>query len=170
MRFFSGFSLRGEESLFEGYLQKSDYTVAGFSKGAIDAFEYALSSGERIDTLQLISPAFFMEKGEAFKRAQIHYFQKNPEAYIEQFLQNCVWPSARDLHPFLRPGTREELEKLLNYRWPEEGLQELRDRGIRIELFLGGRDKIIDSTQAEAFFKPYATVYFIKEGGHILNG
>ena len=170
MRFFSGFSLQGEEVLFDALLRKRDYTVAGFSKGAIEAFEFALESKERIDTLQLISPAFFMDKEETFKRAQLHYYRKDPHAYIDLFLQNVAYPSKQDLRSFLVPDSIEALDKLLHYHWSAEALQELRDRGIETEVYLGGRDKIIDSETAEAFFKPYATVYFIKEGGHILDG
>jgi hypothetical protein len=170
MHFFSGFSLKGEEILFEAYLNKSDYTVAGFSKGAIEAVEFAKTSTMRIDTLQLISPAYFMEKSDAFKRAQLHYFQKDPDSYIETFLKNVAWPGNRDLSPFVVPEQAEALEKLLTYHWSDETLEVVANRGIQIEVYLGGRDKIIDPAGAERFFKPYATIYTIKNGGHILDG
>jgi pimeloyl-ACP methyl ester carboxylesterase len=170
MRFFSGFSLRGEEVLFEGYLQNSAYAVAGFSRGAIEAFEYVLQTNKRIDTLQLISPAFFMDKSDAFKRTQLHYYRKDADAYIETFLANVASPATRDLAPFLAPEPPEALEGLLYYRWSREKLQVVVDRGVEIELYLGGRDRIIEPDEAERFFKPYATVYIIKQGGHILDG
>jgi hypothetical protein len=42
------------------------------------------------------------------------------------------------------------------------------DKGTKIEIFLGGVDKIIDSSKAKEFFKDFATVYYIKEKGHLL--
>ena len=65
-------------------------------------------------------------------------------------------------------GTYEELEELLNYEWNKEKLQKLLDKGTRIEIFLGGIDKIIDSAKAKEFFVGFATVYYIKEKGHLL--
>ena len=170
MRFFSGFSLRGEEALFGEYLYDDDYTVAGFSKGAIDAMHHALQSSSRIERLQLFSPAYFVEKSPAFKRVQLHYFRKDPEGYLATFLQNASYPSGVDLRPYLQPEGIEALERLLQFAWAKEDLQRLVDRGISIEVYLGGCDKIIDPHAAKRHFLPYATCYFIKEGGHILNG
>lgn len=65
MKFFSGFSLQNESYLFDSFIKNSDYTVCGFSYGAIKAFEYTIKqieNGNRIDTLQLLSPAFFRVK------------------------------------------------------------------------------------------------------------
>lgn len=67
MRYFSGFCFQNEEALFEPYLIKSDFTVAGFSYGAIKAMEYAFTCKTRIDTLQLFSPAFFKIKMQNLK-------------------------------------------------------------------------------------------------------
>jgi len=47
-------------------------------------------------------------------------------------------------------------------------LQKLIDNGTKIEVFLGGVDKIIDAQKAKEFFKDFATVYYIKEKGHLL--
>jgi RNA recognition motif-containing protein len=44
----------------------------------------------------------------------------------------------------------------------------LLEKNIKIEVFLGQLDKIIDAQAVYDFFKPYATVYFIKNSGHIL--
>ena len=65
-------------------------------------------------------------------------------------------------------GTFEELEELLNYQWSEEKLQRLVDKGTIIEVYLGKVDKIIDSQKAKEFFRNFATVYYIKEKGHLL--
>nr|WP_275856258.1 hypothetical protein [Sulfurimonas sp. MAG313] len=74
MKFYSGFSLSNDEILFKDYLKYSDYTVAGFSYGAIKAFEMALTSKTRIDTLQLFSPAFFQEKKRKIQAYAKHVF------------------------------------------------------------------------------------------------
>lgn len=70
MKFFSGFCLANEQELFAPYLIRSDFTVAGFSYGAIKALKYAITCNERIDTLQLFSPAFFQDKDAKFKKLQ----------------------------------------------------------------------------------------------------
>ncbi len=170
MRFYSGFSLQGEAELFADYLRPGRYTVAGFSKGAIEALRFAYESEERVDLLQLISPAFFMDKSSAFKRAQLHYFRKDPQGYIERFLGNVAYPGRSDLYRYLEPEGIEALQMLLSFDWPQEWLEEIVSRGTQIELYLGMRDKIIDPVAARAYFLPYATVYTIKEGGHILDG
>ncbi|MCD8541384.1 MAG: hypothetical protein LRY22_01715 [Aliarcobacter cryaerophilus] len=42
-------------------------------------------------------------------------------------------------------------------------------KGIKIEVFLGQNDKIIDSLEdAKEFFKEFATVYYFKDKGHLL--
>ena len=170
MRFFSGFSLHEESELFSGYLTESVYTVAGFSKGAIDALEYCIAAEERIDLLQMISPAFFMDREISFKEKQLEVFRKNSSLYLKQFLRNIAYPLKKDLTPYLAEEGEEELQRLLYYPWEKEKLQAVKARGIRMEVYLGGRDKIINPTAAMAYFRPYATVYFIKEGGHILDG
>ncbi len=169
MNFFSGFSLEGEEFLFEPYIKKSEFTVCGFSLGAILAFEYVINSCERVDTLQLFSPAFFEKYDEKFKRVQTINYQKNQLSYELQFLKNAAYPSARDLSPCLKHSNIKLLEKLLYFKWDETKLKELRKKGINIDVYLGGKDKIMDSKKAYDFFEKFATVYFIKDGGHTLE-
>lgn len=169
MKYFSGFCLQDEQALFEEVLKPSNYTVAGFSYGAILAFEEALSSNKRIDTLQLISPAFFEDKETKFKKLQTLHFAKNEKAYKETFINNVASPSSCDLNPYLCDGTLEELSTLLHYVWNEEKIQALVDRGVEIEVYLGAEDKIIDAQKAREFFTPYATVYYQKSVGHILR-
>ena len=93
MTYFSGFCLHGEEALFERFLMRNDFCVAGFSYGAIKALNYALTSQKRIDTLQLFSPAFFHDKDAKFKKLQTLSFSKNPQGYCETFLKNVASPS-----------------------------------------------------------------------------
>ncbi len=168
MNFFSGFGFESEEKLFENYLDRSEYSVGGFSLGAINALEYVKNRPSRIDKLQLFSPAFFNNKQESFKRTQLHYFQKDPKKYIQTFMQNTAYPSKVDLSIYQCQSTKEDLQKLLYYLWDEKDLEDIVKRGIKIEVYIGGKDKIIDAQVARDFFLPYGSVYFIKEGGHCL--
>jgi hypothetical protein len=74
------------------------------------------------------------------------------------------------MNSFFKEGTSQELEKLLDYRWDETKLQSLVDRGVKIEVYLGGEDKIINSRLALDFFSPYGRVEYYKTYGHILKG
>ncbi len=168
MKFFSGFSLDNESHFFDGFLLQNDYTVAGFSYGAIHAAEYALRAMERIDTLQLFSPAFFQCKPERYKRLQTAAFAKDAEAYISQFIINCFAPY--DVQSVSRTtGKAEELHELLHYTWKPEVLQAIQAKGIRIEVYLGSDDRIIDASKAFEFFTPYATVTMINQANHFLQ-
>ena len=169
MKYFSGFSLVGEEKLFLDYLTQTDYTVAGFSYGAQQALEYAYHSQTRIDRLILLSPAFFQTQKSSFVRTQLRYFEAGQEAYVQQFLANVIYPSTRDLEPYLQVGTKEALSSLLSYMWEEDKIQTILARGTTIEVFLGEDDKIIDSSEALDFFKPLCTTYLLKNTGHILE-
>ena len=166
--FFSGFCFNNESTLFKQYLQPNDFSVAGFSYGAQKAFEMALHSSKRVDTLQLLSPAFFQNKDEKYKRMQLMFFKKDSKTYCQNFLANTVYPSAKEVESYFSQGTYEELEALLYYVWDEKKLEALLQKGTKIEVFLGVDDKIIDSKSAYEFFKEFACVYYIKDAGHIL--
>ncbi len=168
-RFFSGFSLENEKALFSDYIIENDFTVSGFSYGAIQAFEAVYATSERIDLLQLFSPAFFQDKDKKYKRMQLMFFKKDAKAYCENFLKNIAYPSNFDMQTYFKEGNYEALETLLTYEWDEEKIQKLLDRGVRIEVYLGSDDKIIDATKAHEFFKKFATSYYIKRTGHILK-
>ncbi len=86
MKFYSGFSLKNEAYLFEAFLKKGAYTVCGFSYGTIKALKYTqeqLQRGNRIDTLQLLSPVFFETQGGKFHRLQMLYYAKNRKKYMK---------------------------------------------------------------------------------------
>lgn len=169
MRYFNGFSLHGEEQFFGDYLIQSDLCVAGFSYGAQQAFEYAYCTTQRVDRLILLSPAFFHNQKPSFIRTQLRYFQGGQKAYIQRFLANAASPSEVDLSAYLYPGTQEELEALLTYRWDKQKIQELTARGVSIEVFLGSEDKIIDAHAAFEFFSDDTVTYLIKGAGHLLR-
>ena len=167
-RYISGFCFVNESELFDEYLENNDFTVCGFSYGAIKAFEEVLNSNTRVDKLQLFSPAFFQTFDDKFKRMQLMFFKKDANTYCENFLKNVASPTNQDISKYFNQGTIEELEELLNYEWSKEKLQKLVENGTKIEVFLGGVDKIIDAQKAKEFFKDFATVYYIKEKGHLL--
>jgi hypothetical protein len=166
--FFSGFCFSSESELFFDYLEEGEFIVSGFSYGAIKAFEKVLKSEKRVDKLQLFSPAFFQNKDEKFKKMQLMFFKKNKEEYKNNFLQNVKYPLLKNIDSYVKDGTYEELSELLNFIWKKEDLQKLVDKNIKIEIFLGEKDKIINSLEAKEFFKEFATVYYFKEKGHLL--
>lgn len=166
--YFSGFCFYEESELFDEYIIRNDFTISGFSYGAIKAFEEALNTQNRVDKLQLFSPAFFQNFDEKFKRTQLMYFKKDANSYVQTFLDNVIYPSNKDISKYFKLGTIEELEELLTYVWDEEKLQKLVDRGTIVEVYLGAKDKIIDSLKAKEFFQKFATIYYIKEKGHLL--
>jgi len=167
-RFFSGFCLEKEQELFEEYIKDSEFTVCGFSYGAIKAFEYALNSEKRVDTLQLFSPAFFQTQDKKFKRMQLMFFKKDSKAYCDNFLKNVSFPSNISMDNYFTQGSIEQLEELLNFEWDKEKLQTILDKNINIEVYIGEMDKIVDSKSASDFFKNFSTIYYIKNKGHIL--
>jgi hypothetical protein len=169
-KYFSGFSLEDEKELFSEYLIENDFTISGFSYGAIKAFEKALNSEKRVDLLQLISPAFFQIQNEKFIRMQLMFFKKDSKSYCDNFLKNITYPSKVDVSSYFKEGTYEELQTLLTYKWSEEKLRTLLSKGVKVEVYLGEKDKIIDSNKAYEFFKDFSTLYFIKNSGHILKG
>ena len=167
-KYFSGFCFFEESELFKDYIIQNDFTVSGFSYGAVKAFEDVLNSNKRVDKLQLFSPAYFQTKDEKFKRTQVMYFKKDANAYCQTFLSNVLSPLDLDISKYFKLGSIEELQELLYYEWSEEKLQKLLDKGTKIEVYLGGVDKIIEASQVKEFFKNFATVYYIKEKGHLL--
>ena len=169
MKYFNGFALQNEENFFKEYLVDDDFTVAGFSYGAQKAFEYAYESDERIDRLILLSPAFFQNQKSSFIRTQLRYFKVDQESYTQQFLKNVSFPSSFTLDENVVNGTYYELEKLLSYVWDRDKILKLQQRGVEIEVFLGGRDKIVSTKNSLAFFSDLTTTYLFKELGHLLQ-
>jgi hypothetical protein len=48
-------------------------------------------------------------------------------------------------------------------------MQNLADKNIKLEVYLGSNDKIIDPYKALSFFREFGEVYFIKNSSHILT-
>ncbi len=169
VKYFNGFSLKGEENIFASYLDINDFTLIGFSYGAQRAFEEAYSSTSRIEKLILLSPAFFQPEKRSFTRTQLRYFTHNNKEYMQQFLSNISYPSTVNLEPYMAIGLEKELEALLTYQWDKQKIQELLERGVTIEVYLGGRDKIMLVSDAYSFFSNLTTTYLIKDKGHCLH-
>jgi len=170
MRFYSGFSLKNEQHYFREYMNCSHYSVCGFSYGAIKALREVremLLAKKRVDTLQLFSPAFFQTKDEKFKRLQIMGYKKNADAYLREFIASCFSPYEKKIVEHGK-NSIEELEELLHYEWDIDELRGLAEKGVKIEVYLGGKDAIIDVEGAREFFLEVATVTYIKEANHFL--
>jgi len=171
MKFYSGFSLKNEEYLFSEFIKKSEYTICGFSYGAIKALkatQEALAKSNRVDTLQLFSPAFFQSKDEKFKRLQLMSYKKNQEIYLKQFISSCFAPYENKIVEHTE-NTIDELQELLEYEWNPDDFKELIERGVTIEVYLGGKDRIIDVNAAKELFLEVSTVTYIKDANHFLQ-
>ena len=172
MKFFSGFGFANEWILFKEYLDRGEYTVAGFSYGAQKALGHALElhqKGERIQKLQLLSPAYFDHLPRPIKQKEIVNFAKNPKAYMRFFYKKALYPATFDIEPFTKEPTLAELKELLFFEWRGEELQKLQEAGVQIEIYLGELDKIVDASKAQEFFKEYGVSYLIKGVGHLLR-
>lgn len=170
MKYFNGFSLKNEEYLLKEYIDTSDYSVCGFSYGAIkalDATSQMLKNSQRVDRLQLFSPAFFQTKEEKFKRLQLMSYKKSKLLYLKQFMKGCFFPYEEKIVENIETDI-SQLKELLEYEWSLEKLQEISTRGVRIEVYLGSKDAIIDVDRAKEFFLEVATVTYIKEANHFL--
>jgi hypothetical protein len=63
----------------------------------------------------------------------------------------------------------EELDELLNYEWDIYELNRLAQKGVKIEVYLGSEDKIIDVESARELFLQVSTVTYIKNANHFLQ-
>lgn len=169
--FFNGFALKNENLLLNDYLSINNFSVNGFSKGAQDAFEYTLKNKNRIDNLHLISPAFFQNKSRKFKENQINIFLKNSKNYLNYFSKNITYNSHNiNLSNLIyyHNNLEKDLKSLLEYVWDEEKILFLIKKKIKIQVFIGEKDKIIDSQKSFDFFSKLTTTYLIKNVGHLL--
>ena len=171
MKFYSGFSLKNDKTFFKEYINDTEYTISGFSYGAIRAFEetYALvHQGKRVETLQLFSPAFFQTKSEKFKRMQLMGYKRDSSVYLNQFIGSCFSPYPKgDIEH--SESKSDELNELLSYEWSVAKLNELESRGVKIEVYLGSNDIVIDVVSAREFFLALSSVTYIKNANHFLQ-
>lgn len=171
MKFYSGFALKDESHYFKEYINSSQYCICGFSYGTIKAFLHVkeqLSIGKRVDTLQLFSPVFFQTKDEKFKKIQLMGYRKDKDAYLKNFSAACFLPYEKKTVEYSENSV-EELEELLYFKWDIDEFKEITQKGVKIEVYLGGEDKIIDVFGAKEFFLQVATVTYIKDANHFLQ-
>jgi predicted alpha/beta-fold hydrolase len=160
MKYFSGFCLKNEKELFKDFLDESEFCVAGFSFGAQKAVNYVLNSNQRIDKLQLISPAFF-DYSEKVINLNIKAFEKDKSRYVENFLKKAGFFNEK----YIDECDKNDLISLFTFEW--EIIKEIKN--VKIEIFLGEFDKIIALKKARDFFKNYGDVYYIKKANHFLR-
>ncbi len=171
MKFFSGFSLKNEEYLLSEYIDKSAYTICGFSYGAIKALNATvemIENSQRVDRLQLFSPAFFQTKEQKFKRLQLMSYKKSKLLYMKQFIKGCFSPYEEKIVETIETDI-SELQELLEYEYSLDKLKMIEESGVKIEVYLGAKDMIIDVERAREFFLQVATVTYIKEANHFLQ-
>jgi len=118
--------------------------------------------------LQLLSPAFFQTKEEKFRRLQLLSYKKNAALYMKQFLRGCFAPFGMQSVENIETKS-EELEELLYYVWNEKDFTLFEESGVKVEIYLGGEDKIIDIQKAREFFKNVGTLTYIKKANHFLQ-
>jgi hypothetical protein len=174
MKYFNGFCLKNEQTLFKEYLELNEFVVAGFSRGAQKALDFVLNSSYRVDKLQLFSPAFF-NVNQKFIDLNLNAFKKDKSSYIKNFLtkaginewkmENGKWIIDLEDIEIDYSCNEEELLEMFTFDW--EKIKEAKN--VKIEVFLGEFDKIIASKKAKIFFKKYADVYFIKKANHFLR-
>jgi len=167
MKYFSGFCFENEFELFKPFVTPNDFCVVGFSYGAINALRYALWANVRIDSLILLSPAYFVPTDEKFKKMQLLFYKKDRQNYLQNFAQNACHPSSTEIEKYIKPSPENDLKDLLYYDWKE--IEKL-PKDIRVEVHLGAKDKIIDASAAKEFFTQYAQCYVYKDYGHLLRG
>ena len=171
MVFYSGFSLQNDKVFFDSYLDNSVYSVAGFSYGAQKAFLHVkqmIQKKQRVDRLQLISPAFFQAKAERFKKLQLKGYEKDSKLYLKNFIQSCFFPyEVQEIEH--NTHSIKDLEDLLFFKWNIDELVFIKESGVLIEVYLGGKDSVSDVTNAYEFFKEVADITYIKDANHFLQ-
>lgn len=166
--FYSGFCLDGEEELFHEFLpQYGDSFVSGFSYGSIAALQKALSDSST-NRLILLSPAYYAHKSEAFKEAQLTAFLADSALYRLKLLKKSGL-SVEDGEKYAKEGTVEELKELLYFDWNRSAFDTLTQRDVKIEVFIGENDRVVEPDASASFFEEFATVYRLKNKNHILG-
>lgn len=165
--FYSGFCLEGEEALFHEFLPQYGEFMSGFSYGAISAVREAVLDKE-IKRLILLSPAYYAHTNEAFREAQIAAFEADEDLYRLKLLKK----SGLSLEEGVRygiNGTVSQLRELLYFDWRSAGLDLLKKRDVKMEVFIGDADRVVDPYASADFFEEFATVYRLKNKNHILG-
>jgi hypothetical protein len=167
LQFFSGFCLNGEERLFDEFLPGHGSFVAGFSYGAIAALKHALAH-ENTKRLLLLSPAYYTHKDEEFRRAQLDAFDTDTALYRLKLLKKSGL-SLEEGDRYGVDGSKEQLEELLYFDWASAGLDTLVERGVKIEVFIGAADRVVEPVPSAEFFKKFGALYYLENKNHVLR-
>ena len=95
-------------------------------------------------------------------------YRKDRDKYLNDFLELCFSPHNKKTTEHDETNI-EELDELLNYKWDMKELKFLVSKGVKIEVYLGSEDKIIDVEGAREFFIHVSTVTYIKNANHFLQ-
>jgi hypothetical protein len=165
--FFSGFCLKGEESLFSQFWSPEPFHWGGFSFGAQRVWEKLRNSSSSPFSLPrkvtLLSPAYFGSPSQKWIGINLTGFGRNKEKYIRNFLQKGGLSDWKYLD---LSCTLSQLERGLKFNWlpPPREIDK-----IELHIYLGEKDPIIDVEGAYNFFKKYGIVYLIKGANHFLR-
>lgn len=173
-KYFSGFCFKNEFDLFNHIysdfnLNLNEFDVVGFSYGAQKALDftfYNLKKNKRINRLFLLSPALFNDKSlesKNFIRFQLKSFSMNKHEYINNFLNKCGFDNNSK---YIINGNYDELNELLNYDFSKIEYVSCK---IKIFIFIGEKDRIINSTKSFLFFKKFGITLFLKDCNHLLK-
>lgn len=165
--FYSGFCLNGEEGLFDEFLPSFGEYIAGFSYGSIAALKFAAQNKD-VAKLILLSPAYYTHKSADFKEAQIAAFETDPALYRLKLLKKSGL-SEEEGKRYGIPGTSAELRELLYFDWNASEIASVSHRGVKIEVFIGGNDRVVEPEASAEFFRQYGSVYYLKNKNHILR-
>jgi len=168
VKFFSGFCVDGEAELFAEFFPPKEAFIAGFSYGAIEAIEYAVSTEEFFKKLILLSPAYYAHKDDEFRDMQHGAFVADAELYRLKLLKRSGLDETMAAK-YAKMGTKEELCKLLYFAWSQELFDELKAKGVDIEIYIGSGDRVVDSEPSAEFFRAHGTVYYMKNKNHFLR-
>lgn len=165
--FYSGFCLSGEEGLFDEFLPSFGEYAAGFSYGSIAALKFAAQNKD-VTKLILLSPAYYTHKDADFKEAQIAAFEADPELYRLKLLKKSGLREDEG-ERYGIPGTSAQLRELLYFDWGDSEIASVVDKGVKIEVFIGGGDRVVEPEASAEFFRRYGSVYYLKNKNHILR-
>lgn len=168
VKYFSGFCLHEEVSLFSEFIPQDEACIVGFSYGAIGATKFAQTTSNFFKKLILLSPAFYCHTTDEFKVQQLQNFVENPELYALKLLKKTGFDESYR-SKFGVIGTSDELKELLYFDWGAQKFDDLLKKNIKIEVFIGGQDRVVDPNASMNFFKNFSTVYCMKNKNHFLR-
>ncbi|TLD81568.1 hypothetical protein LS68_000595 [Helicobacter sp. MIT 05-5293] len=166
MPYFGGFGLKGESALFKEILQDdmtNPYVAVGFDVGCVEALSYVqdcIRFKHRVQKLILLSPLFCpLLDSVDYENVQSYWaLGVQPTHHFD-----TIKPYVQNHTPML---TKQHA--LFLFEWEKEMFDSLKKNGIEINVYLGGIDPLIESTEALDFFKAFASVWIYRHFAHLL--